>query len=176
MYTDEEGIKSRKFNQFGYWKNNWVGFISILKAGNNFISFYKTYAQINSCNKDEERLDYKKIDITNSINGIYYNHTLDILYLSSKEIPKTYYNVINATKNTKTIVEHLSLWKMNTFNYDIVFSRNNSVYFVNSKIISYFDFKLDILVENIELKGLFLREQCFLTLKVCFFCIFKVFF
>ncbi len=160
MYTDIEGIKSRKFNHFDYWNNDWIGLIQIIKSNNNFISFYKTYAQINSCNKNKEKLDYKKINITNSIDGIYYNHTSNILYLFSKETPKTYYKVINATKNAKTLVKPISLWKMNTFNYDIVFSRNNTVYFVNSNIVSYFDFKLDILVENIEFKDLFLRKQC----------------
>jgi hypothetical protein len=88
MYTQKEGIKSRKFNHYDYWGNHWVGLISIIKIENNFVSFYKTYAQINSCNKNEEKLDFKKINITNSIDGIYYNYTSDILYLFSKETPK----------------------------------------------------------------------------------------
>jgi hypothetical protein len=53
IYTDYEGIKSRKFNHFDYWNNDLVGLISTIKIENNLISFYKTYAQINSYNKGE---------------------------------------------------------------------------------------------------------------------------
>jgi hypothetical protein len=49
---------------------------------------------------------------------------------------------------------------MNIFNYDIVFSRNNLVYFVKDNIVDYFDFKLDVLLKDIEFKDLFLRDQC----------------
>jgi hypothetical protein len=49
---------------------------------------------------------------------------------------------------------------MNIFNYDIVFNRNNTVYFVKDNIVDYFDFKLDIFIKDIDFKDLFLREQC----------------
>jgi hypothetical protein len=160
IYTDRSGIKKRIFNHLNFWRVNSVGLISIIKIEKDFVLFYETFSQILSCNKGEEKLDYKKINITNSINGVYYNYTSDILYLFSKETPKTYYKVINATKNAKTLVKPINLWKMNIFNYDIVFNRNNTVYFVKDNIVDYFDFKLDIFIKDIDFKDLFLREQC----------------
>jgi hypothetical protein len=45
-------------------------------------------------------------------------------------------------------------------NYDVVFSRNNVVYFVKKNIVDYFDFALDFSVKGIEFKELFFRDQC----------------
>jgi len=160
IYTDRTGIKRRIFNHFNFWGVKSVGLISIVKIEKDFVLFHETFSQILSCNKGEEKLDYKKINITYSINGIYYNHTSDILYLFSKETPKTYYKVINSTKNAKTLVKPISLWKMNIFNYDIVFSRNNTVYFVKGNIVDYFDMKSDNLIKGLEFRDLFLRDQC----------------
>jgi hypothetical protein len=52
------------------------------------------------------------------------------------------------------------LWRIDIFNYDVVFSRNNIVYFVKGNMVDYFDFDLDISVKGIEFKDLFLRDQC----------------
>jgi hypothetical protein len=160
IYTDRTGIKRRKFNHLDFWSVNSVGLISIIKIEKDFVLFYETFSRILSCNKGEEKLDYKKINITNSINGVYNNYTSDILYLFSKETPKTYYKVINATKNAKTLVKPISLWKIDIFDYNLAFSRNNIVYFVKENIIDYFDFDLNILVKGIEFKDLFLRDHC----------------
>jgi hypothetical protein len=46
------------------------------------------------------------------------------------------------------------------FNYDIVFGRNDTVYFVKDNIVDYFDMKSNDLLKDLEFRDLFLREQC----------------
>ncbi len=50
--------------------------------------------------------------------------------------------------------------EMDIFDYDLIFSRYNIVYFVEENIIDYFDFDLNILVKGIEFKYLFFRDKC----------------
>ncbi len=49
---------------------------------------------------------------------------------------------------------------MDIFDYNVVFSRHNIVYFLKENIIDYFDFDLNISVKGIEFKDLFLRDEC----------------
>jgi hypothetical protein len=138
-----------------------VGLISIIKIDEDFVLFYETFSQILSCEKEELKIDYSKINITNKINGVFYNHSSDTLYLFSKDTPKTYYKLINSrTNKSRSIIKPISLWKINIFDYNLVFSRNNIVYFVKENIIDYFDFDLNISVKGIEFKDLFLRDHC----------------
>jgi hypothetical protein len=164
MYTDKIGIKSRRFNHFDYWNNNWVGLISIIKIEKDFVLFYETYAQIASCDKGELNLNYSRVNVTNKINGVFYNHSTDTLYLFSKETPRSYFKIYNSRKTyAKTVVKPISLFKMETYNYDLVFSRGNNVYFVRGNIVDYYDFDLGLIVKGIEFKDLFLRDQCNLS-------------
>ena len=165
MYTDLNGIKSKRFNHFNYWNNIKVeGLISIIEIEKNFLLFYETSAEILNCNREEMNLDYSKINITNRVHGVFYNHTSDTLYLFSKETPKTYYKIINLrTNNPRTLIKPISLFKIDIFDYDLVFKRNNNVYFVKKNIIDYFDFDLSIIVKGIEFRDLFLRDQCNLS-------------
>jgi predicted Zn-dependent protease len=161
IYTDRTGIKRRKFNHPDFWRVNSVGLISIIKIDEDFVLFYETFSQILSCEKEELKIDYSKINITNKINGVFYNHSSDTLYLFSKDTPKTYYKLINSrTNKSRSIIKPISLWKINIFDYNLVFSRNNIVYFVKENIIDYFDFDLNISVKGIEFKDLFLRDHC----------------
>jgi hypothetical protein len=162
MYTDSSGIKTRKFNHYNYWNNiELPGLISIIQIDKDFVLFYETFAQILSCDKGEMNLNYSRVNITNRVHGLFYNHTSDTLYLFSKETPKTYYKVINLrTNDPRTSIKPISLFKMDIFDYDLVFSRNNIVYFVKRNIIDYYDFALNISVKGIEFKDLFLRDQC----------------
>jgi len=50
--------------------------------------------------------------------------------------------------------------EIDIFNYDVVFSINNIVYFVKKNMVDYFNFALDISVKGIEFRDLFLRDQC----------------
>ena len=52
------------------------------------------------------------------------------------------------------------MWKIDIFDYDVIFSRNNIVYFVKGNIVDYFDFTLDMSVKGVEFKDLLLRDQC----------------
>ena len=91
------------------------------------------------------KIDYFKVNISNRINAVFYNQTSDTLYLFSKETPKTYYKLINSrTNKSRSIIKPISLWKMDIFDYDVVFSRNNIVYFVKENIIDYLDFDLRV--------------------------------
>ncbi len=47
----------------------------------------------------KENWDYSKVNITNRIRGLFYNHTSDTLYLFSKETPKTNYELTNPRNN-----------------------------------------------------------------------------
>ncbi len=110
------------------------------------------------------KIDYSRINITSRINAVFYNQTSDTLYLFSKKTPKTYYKLINfRTNKARSIIKPISLWKIDIFDYNLVFSRNNIVYFVKENIIDYFDFDLNISVKRIELKDLFLRDECQLS-------------
>jgi predicted Zn-dependent protease len=161
IFSDKTGIKSRKFHHFVYWTSNFVDLISIIKIENDFVLFYETHTQILSCDRAELNLNYSRFNIPNRINGVFYNYSTDILYLFSKETPKTYYKLINFTTNKpRSIIKPISLWKMDIFDYDVVFSRKNVVYFVKKNIIDYFDFNLNISVKGIEFKDLFLRDDC----------------
>ena len=57
-------------------------------------------------------------------------------------------------------IKPISLLKIDIFDYDLVFSGNNVVYFVKRNIVDYFDFNLDISVKGLEFRDLFLRDQC----------------
>ena len=161
MYTDKEGIRSRKFNHFDYWNFNVFELISVMKINKEFVIFFKNKIEIYNCNKTVNIFDYKTGGIDNTIDGVFYNHTADILYLFSKETPKSYFKVINMTgKYPKLTVKPISLWKLDTFDYDLVFSRNNNVYFINNDEVDYYDFSLGISVRNVEFKDLFLSGQC----------------
>jgi hypothetical protein len=98
IYTDRTGIKRRKFNHLDFWRVN-VGSISIIKIEKDFVLFYETFSQILSCDKRELNWDYSKVNITNRIRGLFYNHTSDTLYLFSKETPKTNYELTNPRNN-----------------------------------------------------------------------------
>jgi hypothetical protein len=137
------------------------GLISIIQIDKDFVLFYETFAQILSCDKGEMNLNYSRVNITNRVHGLFYNHTSDTLYLFSRETPKTYYKIINLrTNNHRTLIKPISLFKIDIFDHDLVFSRNNIVYFVKRNIIDYYDFALNISVKGIEFKDLFLRDQC----------------
>jgi hypothetical protein len=87
---------------------------------------------------------------------VFYINTSDTLYLFSKETPKTYYKLTNSRTN-KAVINPISLWKIDILDYKKVFCRKNIVYFVKENI-DYFDFNLNISVEGIEFKDLFLRD------------------
>jgi hypothetical protein len=162
MYTDQTGIKSRKFNHYDYWNSvNLSGLISIIQEEKKFVLFYETFVHLLNCERGELNLDYSKINITKKVHGVFYNHSSDTLYLFSRETPRTYYKLINSrTSKAKMLIKPISLWKIDIFDYDIVFNRNNIVYFVKRNMIDYFDFNLDISVKGIEFRDLFLRDQC----------------
>jgi predicted Zn-dependent protease len=164
IYSDKAGIKSRRFNHFDYWTSNFAGLISIIKIENDFVLFYETHAQILSCDRGELNLNYSRVNITNRINGVFYNESTDSLYLFSKETPRSYFKIYNARKvYAKTYVKPISLFKIDIYNYDLVFKRKNNVYFVKGNIIDYYDFDLSIIVKGIEFRDLFLRDQCDLS-------------
>ncbi len=52
--------------------------------------FFENYAQILNCDRGELNLNYSRINITNKINGVFYNQSTDTLYLFSKETPRSY--------------------------------------------------------------------------------------
>jgi hypothetical protein len=161
IYTDRTGIKRRIFNHFNFWRVNWVGLISIVKIEKDFVLFYETFSQILSCDRAELNLNYSRLNITNRINGVFYNYSTDTLYLFSKETPRSYYKLVNSrTSKARNIIKPINLWKMDIFDYDVVFIRNNIVYFVKENIIDYFDFDFNISVKGIEFKDLFLRDMC----------------
>jgi hypothetical protein len=69
--------------------------------------------------------------------------------------------VINSrTSRARTIIKPSILWKIDIFDYDIVFIRGKIVYFVKKNIVHYFDFALYISAKGMEFKDLFLRDQC----------------
>jgi hypothetical protein len=164
IYSDNTGIKSRRFNHFDYWSSNFSGLISIIKIENDFVLFYETYAQILNCDIGELNLNYSRINITNKINGVFYNQSTDTLYLFSKETPRSYFKVYDSSKvYAKTYVKPISLFKIEIYNYDLVFKRQNEVYFVKGNIIDYYNFDLNIVVKGIEFRDMFLRDQCDLS-------------
>ena len=124
------------------------------------VLFYETLAQVFSCERGELNLDFSRINITNRVHGVFYDNKTDTTYLFSRETPKTYYKLINPSSvNEKMFIKPISLWKIDIFDYDLVFSRNNVVYFVKRNIVDYFDFNLDISVKGLEFRDLFLRDQ-----------------
>jgi hypothetical protein len=80
---------------------------------------------------------------------------------SRKRQPKTYFKLDNPRNNiARSIIKPISLWKIDIFDYNVVFNRHKIVYFVKANIIDYFDFNLNISVKGIESKDLFLRDHC----------------
>jgi hypothetical protein len=49
---------------------------------------------------------------------------------------------------------------MKTFDYDVVFTHDEKVYFIKKDIVDYFDLSLRRLIKHIEFKDLFLGDQC----------------
>ena len=165
MFTENDGIKSRKFNHYDYWSNiEYPGLVTIIKIKKDIVLFYETYAKVLNCQKGENNLNYSSVNITNRINGVYYNYSKDILYLFSKETPRTYFKVYHSGKSYfKNFIKPISLFELEIYNYDVVFQRKNNVYFVRNNIIDYYDFDLGIIVKEIEFRDLFLRNQCDLS-------------
>ncbi len=56
-------------------------------------------------------------------------------------------------------IKPVSLWKIDIFDYDVVFNRNNIVYFVKRNMIDYFDFALDISVKGVEFRDFFFERS-----------------
>jgi predicted Zn-dependent protease len=159
-----EYIKPKKFDHLEYWKENRENLISILKIDSDFIFFYKNYALIkkDTCDDEKTYVNYSLFDINDSIDGIYYNSTTDIVYLFSKYTSKTYFKIFEFSRNyfSKPHKKPIELWKMKTFDYDVVFTQNDKVYFIKKDIVDYFDLSLRRLIKQIEFKDLFLGDQC----------------
>ena len=164
LYNDDKGILSKKFHHDDYWDVMNDNLISIMKIDGKLHAFYRDYIEpIDNCYLKSLSFHYSQGNISEKIDTVYYNETKDTLYLFTKESPKIYYRVDNVRTKPKMMQKPISLFKINNYDYDYAFNKNNNLYFVKNDLIDYYDFDIGVVVSGIEFRDLFLRDHCQIT-------------
>ena len=163
IYTDENGILPKRFSHNDYWNIPNDDLVSIIKLNKVLHSFYDLFVNPIQCNVQSLTWLYKKGNVSEQIDVVFYNETKNTLYLFSNQLPRSYYKVEDVTGKPILSVKPVNLFNMDRFDYDYGFHRNNNFYFVKNNIVDYYDFHFGIIVQGINFKDLFLSQQCHLN-------------